>query len=78
VRRNVVRRRNRLRHQRQVVCPHWWGRLLPANARLRAHFFSASHDRSSDGRTLYARVLSRTLCCLTSTHFPREALLWDK
>src|ERR1035438_5358713 len=25
VRKNVARRRNRLRHQRQVVCLHWWG-----------------------------------------------------
>src|ERR1035438_7696918 len=25
-RKNVARRRNRLRRQRQVVCLHWWGR----------------------------------------------------
>src|ERR1039457_3070570 len=48
LRNNVVRRRNRLRHQPQVVCLQWWGRLQPANARLRAHFFTASHGRGSD------------------------------
>jgi hypothetical protein len=26
----------------QVVCLQWWGMLQLANARLRAHFFSAS------------------------------------
>jgi hypothetical protein len=39
LRKNAVRRRNRLRHQRQVICMHWWDRLQPVNARLRAHFF---------------------------------------
>src|ERR1035441_10418248 len=33
---------------RQVVCMHWWDRLQPVNARLRAHFFSPSHGRGSD------------------------------
>src|ERR1035438_1449283 len=35
-----IRRRNRLRHQKQGACSHWWGRLQPVNARLRAQFFS--------------------------------------
>src|ERR1035441_5985272 len=39
---SVIFGRNRLRHQRQVICMHWWDRLQPVNARLRAHFFSAS------------------------------------
>jgi hypothetical protein len=39
---NAARRPNRLRHQRQVACSHWWGMLQLANARLRAHFFTAS------------------------------------
>ena len=35
-------------HQQQLVCLQWWGGLQPANARLRARFFTASHGRGSD------------------------------
>ena len=42
VRRNAVGRRKRLPHHGQAVCMHWWDRLQPVNARLRAHFFSPS------------------------------------
>src|ERR1035441_4830447 len=28
-------------HHGRVVCLHWWGMLQLANARLRAHFFTA-------------------------------------
>ena len=37
-----IRRRNRLRHRWQVVCALWWGRLQPANARLRARWIAAA------------------------------------
>src|ERR1017187_2940176 len=33
---------DRLRHLWQAVCPQWWSRLQPVDARLRAHFFSRS------------------------------------
>src|ERR1019366_10102056 len=43
---NLGRRRNRLRHQRQVIGLHWWGMLQLANARLRARLFSAFQGAS--------------------------------
>src|ERR1039457_816692 len=57
LRKNEARRRNRLRHHRQVICLHWWGTLQLANARLRAHFFTASEGRGSDGIADTTRLL---------------------
>src|ERR1039458_2188571 len=43
VRKNVARRRNRLRHQRQVVCLHWWGGPVPLPNLLPPATFLTSH-----------------------------------
>src|ERR1035438_446776 len=39
---------------------HWWDRLQPVNARLRAHFFSPSYGRGSDWDSVSLAILSMT------------------
>jgi hypothetical protein len=55
VRNNAVGRRKRLPHHGQVVCMHWWDRLQPVNARLRAHLFSPSEGAISSKKKQRAR-----------------------
>jgi hypothetical protein len=55
LRNNAAGRRKRLPHRGQVVGMHWWDRLQPVNARLRAHFFSPSEGAISSKKKQRAR-----------------------
>src|ERR1019366_10532413 len=46
--RNVVRRRKRLRHPRQVVCLQRWGRRFRLPIPVAGNSFTASYGRGSD------------------------------